>query len=453
MKTLPILVAACVITHPAAVNAQNAAVNWSALSGGFAITSGQSGRMLSMSEGQSFAGTSSGPVHIAEAGFLTYPWLSDLVVSVPIAAGWNMISKPVTTANDSVHHVYPTASFLYAFGFVPSTGYVQQYRMSDGLGFWEKFPASATASIGGTARSLDSIPVSPGWNMIGSVSSPIDTATITTAPPGIRASQYFGYSGGYSAAQTIVPGRAYWVKSNAAGKFILSTTLLAQPAASGSAGLDRFNSITITDARGSSQTLYIGEDVGFPVDMFEMPPPGPEGVFDTRFESQRMVEICGARAARPIVLRSAVYPVRVSWNIVSTDGRRTFDIEDGINGALLQRKEIAGTGQLTIADPVVNRLILSTGTPSVPAEFSLEQNYPNPFNPNTSIPYSLPERSMVTLTVYNTLGQEVTRLVHAVEEPGYKSVLWHAGDVASGVYFYRLQAGSFVETKKLTLLR
>jgi len=88
---------------------------------------------------------------------------------------------------------------------------------------------------------------------------------------------------------------------------------------------------------------------------------------------------------------------------------------------------------------------------ATPSGFLLKQNYPNPFNPSTTIRYELPRASHVTLTVYDVLGQEVATLVDGLEEPGYKSVEWNASAVASGVYFYRLQAGDFIQSMKLVL--
>jgi hypothetical protein len=92
-------------------------------------------------------------------------------------------------------------------------------------------------------------------------------------------------------------------------------------------------------------------------------------------------------------------------------------------------------------------------THALPARPVLQQNYPNPFNPWTTIPYELPRPSHVTLTVYDVLGREVATLVNGVEEPGYKSVQFNASDMASGVYFCRLQSGNVVDTKKILLLR
>jgi hypothetical protein len=91
--------------------------------------------------------------------------------------------------------------------------------------------------------------------------------------------------------------------------------------------------------------------------------------------------------------------------------------------------------------------------PAAVKEFALEQNYPNPFNPTTVIQYALPLRARANVTVFNALGQVVRELVNEDEDAGVHEVRFDGTGVASGVYFYRLRAGSYVETKKLTLLR
>jgi hypothetical protein len=83
----------------------------------------------------------------------------------------------------------------------------------------------------------------------------------------------------------------------------------------------------------------------------------------------------------------------------------------------------------------------------------MEQNYPNPFNPSTTIHYALPERSTVSLTIYNSLGEKVSILVEEAQEPGYHDVKFDGTALASGVYFYRIQAGDYVATKKLILMK
>ncbi|MGD1046538.1 MAG: T9SS type A sorting domain-containing protein [Bacteroidota bacterium] len=88
-----------------------------------------------------------------------------------------------------------------------------------------------------------------------------------------------------------------------------------------------------------------------------------------------------------------------------------------------------------------------------PTEFSLLQNYPNPFNPRTTIKYLIPQTSFVSITVYDILGKEVTRLVNEEKLSGTYEVLFDGGKLSSGVYFYRLHAGSFLKTNKLMLLK
>ncbi|MCH7771675.1 MAG: T9SS type A sorting domain-containing protein, partial [Bacteroidetes bacterium] len=90
---------------------------------------------------------------------------------------------------------------------------------------------------------------------------------------------------------------------------------------------------------------------------------------------------------------------------------------------------------------------------SYPSEFKLEQNYPNPFNPTTTIKYQIPELGLVTLKVYDILGREVKELVNAEKPVGTYEVVFNAKSLPSGIYVYELQAGDYIETKKLVLLK
>ena len=91
--------------------------------------------------------------------------------------------------------------------------------------------------------------------------------------------------------------------------------------------------------------------------------------------------------------------------------------------------------------------------PEVPDVFALNQNYPNPFNPSTEIAFDLPVASHVELTIYNVLGQKVETLVDREMEAGSHTVTWNADKVSTGVYFYRITAKDFTETKKMLMLK
>lgn len=98
-------------------------------------------------------------------------------------------------------------------------------------------------------------------------------------------------------------------------------------------------------------------------------------------------------------------------------------------------------------------LAVESDTILVPDKFGLSQNYPNPFNPGTLIKYQLPANSQVTIKVYNILGDEVATIVNEEKPAGSYEIKFDASQLSSGVYFYKLQAGSFVETKKMILLK
>lgn len=90
---------------------------------------------------------------------------------------------------------------------------------------------------------------------------------------------------------------------------------------------------------------------------------------------------------------------------------------------------------------------------ATPEGFRLYQNYPNPFNPTTIINYELGAKNHVSLKMYDVLGREVATLVNGAKEAGRHEVLFDASRLPSGMYFCRMKAGAFTETKKLTLIR
>jgi hypothetical protein len=260
-----------------------------------------------------------------------------------IDPGWNLVSTPVIPLDDSVHVLFPGSSGR-AFAFTPG-GYSIQPTISQGNGYWLRYPGSTSVTISGTLVNSDTLTVSAGWNLIGSISQPIGTSTITSDPPGMITSRFFRYSGGYVPSDSIKPGNGYWVKVNQNGLLIYSPPGSTNP----------------------NQSIHI-------VPTPELPPPPPE----------------------PRIPAS---------------------------------------------------------TPLTPDRFALDQNYPNPFNPSTVIRYSLPVQSHVALRIYNVLGQELKTLIEEPQDAGYKSVSWDAADLGSGIYFYKLTAGSFIDVKKMVLIR
>jgi len=133
---------------------------------------------------------------------------------------------------------------------------------------------------------------------------------------------------------------------------------------------------------------------------------------------------------------------------------RTFDIvfvDNNHGGGLIVSSKydtvVHYTGSVVITG------VVNTTSNRVPARFTLSQNFPNPCNPSTTINYQLPVTGFVRLKVYDVLGREIKTLVNIQQAPGTYSVTFNAEGLSSGVYFYRLQAGSFVQTKKLVVVK
>ncbi|MDP2208032.1 MAG: BACON domain-containing carbohydrate-binding protein [Bacteroidota bacterium] len=259
-------------------------------------------------------------------------------------SGWNLLSLPLDVENGFYQTNFQnTVSRPFAY----VGGYKNEDTLVNGFGYWLKFGSEQDVTIKGSNIAFFTIPVQQRWNIIGSISYPVPVSLISSEPPGLITSMFFGYDGNnYQHTDTIEPGKGYWVKVNQAGSLILSSTY---------AGL----------AKSSASHIRI-------MATSELPPPPPD--------------------------------------------ENTVSVE-------------------------------------IPKQFALEQNYPNPFNPITVFRYQLPIGCKVTLRIYNLLGQEIKSLVNDWQDAGYKTVEWDASNFASGVYFYRINAGSFIQTKKLILMR
>lgn len=110
-------------------------------------------------------------------------------------------------------------------------------------------------------------------------------------------------------------------------------------------------------------------------------------------------------------------------------------------------KQIDRDGQFKYSE------IANVNITTTPIKFGIDQNYPNPTNPSTTISFAIPTRSHVTLTVFNTLGQKVAELENAEKDAGPYNVTFDVSGLASGVYLYRMEAGSFVQTRKLVVVK
>jgi hypothetical protein len=135
-----------------------------------------------------------------------------------------------------------------------------------------------------------------------------------------------------------------------------------------------------------------------------------------------------------------------------------FGDNDGDDGEIFVSEVAIWSKALSSADVArIGKIDPSVGIidNEIPSRFELSQNYPNPFNPSTTIKFSLTNAEIVNtkLVVFNAIGQQVAELVNQPLSAGTHEVVFNANNLPSGIYFYRLQSGSFVETKKMVLLK
>jgi hypothetical protein len=268
----------------------------------------------------------------------------------------------------------------------------------------------------------------------------------------------YGYTNGIFAAWIIEPGKGYWLKASGEGYIVLVPATSKTVAEN----WNSYNSITITDKLERSQTLYAAEDAENRIDMnrYEMPPLPPQGEFDARYKSSRILETYHPSdkvGEFPIVLQSAVYPLEVSFDVKS--GGKGLELLELENGKILASHPLNKQGRMVIKKGNANSLMLRiTDSKMLPKEFALSQNYPNPFNPSTTINYDLPITGYVTLTVYDILGRRIKTLLNEVRPAGFHSAEWDARNdhnlpVPSGTYFVRMTSSKQSFVRKMLLLR
>lgn len=365
--------------------------------------------------------------------------------TVSYIAGWNLISIPRTCLDYSKIGFFPNAisnAFKYAGSYIITS------VLENRIGFWVKLRSDTMVVFTGAPRTYDTDSLNPGWNMIGTLSSAVVAASITPNPSNAVISKYFGYNHGYKIVDTLLPGMGYWVKADTvATLFLTSSGPSAKPAAKSQSSFETFDKLTVRDAKGNEQVLYLSHD-NIQKNIYEMPPVPFSEAFDVRFSSNRFVEQVAADRNQdfPISISGATYPVTISWETKSASSG--LSIASG-----KQEKALSGSSSIRITSANENVHILASSSLNIPKVFALVQNYPNPFNPTTNIRFDVPEQAMVQITVYNVLGERVADLVSSVQNAGSHSLEWNATDnagqqLASGVYFYSIKATSVTDVNK-----
>lgn len=360
------------------------------------------------------------------------------VMSTHVNSGWNIVSVPMNMEDMNVTSVFPTAS-SQAYSY--NNGYNAVSETEPGSGYWLKFNNSSNIVFSGEPAS-GNVQLSEGWNLIGPMAYEMDVNNISTNPVGIIYSSFYSFNNGYTVAETLMPGKGYWVKSTGNGEIVYNTSVKKEN--TGYATTPNENRIIFTDADGYQSILEFAANSTNVTD--ELPPLPPAGVPDIRFTSNNRVEAAGVNE---ISLNSVSYPVTVR---VEGTG---ITITDNFGGQIVNATLEAGNS-FVISDQRITTLKVNSTV--IPAEFGLSQNYPNPFNPSTTISFALPVDSKVKIVLYNMLGEKVADIISADLSAGSHEADFNASSLSSGMYIYNISASgsdgrNFTDTKKMMLMK
>lgn len=361
-------------------------------------------------------------------------------VNVSYIEGWNMVSMPVDMAHDSYLDMMPDAEAGTLFGY--DSGYTASTTMAVGDGYWVSMNSDSDVTFNGAAVESLALDVAADWNMIGSVTQ---EANITDENSIVDA--VWAYNNGYFIPTSIMPGRAYWVAATEAGTIEVSSSATASPSSlAGTIDTNLFHNLSVQSGDGEVNLYFAGElsdDIS--ALRTAMPPAPPSGLFDVRIAGNQWIS---SEDVIAVELQHGSEEVNIS-----VQGDELYELVIFSGSEELSRQELSEGETIIIPQSADNFTIGLYDASAIPDVFSLDQNYPNPFNPSTTIRFGVPEAADVKLEVFNMLGQRVATLVNESKDAGFYNVAFDASSLSSGMYIYRLQSGSFVETRKLMLIK
>jgi len=423
--------------------------------------------------------------------------LADDSLFTTVSMGWNLWGAPIDPTNDTmtVNLNDDYSTYWTTYDFV-NGGYTFDGILKYNEGYWLGALSAATIDVIGTPLDTDiSMDLAQGWDLVSnplvldvSVDSLMFTSNSVTkthaeALTAGWINSIYGYDGtGYVGATTFEPWKGYWI---AVMEDSISMTYPIHKHTNGSTRNSRETGWRIafessiesandmTAVIGTDQTA--SDDFDSQFDEVKPPiPPNPDYVsismnhsdwehpLGDEFAVDIRNEIPATENKEWIVsVESSEPQVTVSWTLENIPEDYEIGIDADGDGffedmRLVSNVTIASGSDFSIL--VGSSVLGADFEAAIPEIFALHQNYPNPFNPTTSIRFDLPEDALVRITVYDLLGRQIINLVNTDMTAGYRSALWNGTDtygkpVSSGMYIYQIQAGSFVQSKKMVLLK
>ncbi len=383
--------------------------------------------------------------------------------NINILDGWNLLGLPLQTFSPNYENIFPNAVGVPLTFY--NNEYIQEVDLSIGKGYWLYFPNESYSLLEGIAFSDINISLSTGWNLISGISYPVNVSSITDPNHLIVPETFYEFNGSYISANTLTPGKGYWVLSNNDGQITISNDesnnqLLC------SSFLQSSSSLKLTNNNNKTCRLYFDGSIPNDETNRYSLPPVPEylnDIFDVRNSTnEKYIE-----EGDIINVRNSSYPIIISFennsdesnewllSVIENGGKITADSATGVftETFILKEEEI-----ITISKPIKNLVLSKISNDQIPNNFILYNSYPNPFNSSTVIKYSLPNHGNVNFIIYDILGRIIKTIFIEHDNGGLKQLIWDGtnetgADVSSGVYLCTMKFGSTQRTTKITLLK
>ena len=385
-----------------------------------------------------------------------------------IKEGWNFLSLPVNAVNTKYNVLYPNVINKPIF-FTPNT-YQSDEILRAGIGYFMRYSSTIDKTFAGTyiseistargnaPRVYPSTGGRGGWNSVGSISTPVSVNNINfetfngTTPDKNYTLEYgvwrYVTNEGYKEVSTILPGLGYWIKVDNNGYYGLKQDDLKVIGSSNNRRSDIYSSATkieIKDNGANKGELYIvGNDVN--IDKYELPPVPPTGVFDVRFRNNFKVDNSNQTV---INMQGVEYPVSISVNYPTTD----LVLSDALTGEVYGKIAKGSVGNVIVNSSISNAVVINK-VEKLNAEFGIEV-YPNPVqvNGNLNVAYSLTNEEMVSISLYDMLGNKVASILNANVQAGTHTLNFDVNNVSAGNYIIKIEAGSNVMTQKVNVIK
>ncbi len=411
---------------------------------------------------------------------LTISYKKESIANIKYKKEWSLISIPFPVINNNVSALFAdTNTSVFEFDGT----YSLTKNLEFGKGYWIKPTDEGTFSVKGS-EIFTPIELHDGWNLFGAYNQDVSLENLEILPEGILQSNIYSFENGYHIADTLKEGKGYWIKIKNSGQLNFTEfpansiaskykTKIAPKFSFNIFASDTTNNeIMLTFGLDSLATDSLDEKFG----ETEIPPLPPQGLFDIRILSADtlITTTTDIRNIKKNVqvhilkyqLSNSLHKLKLKWNLplgvtmnistLSNEGGLSLNYSSGKDSTTLPNIQ---DDKIKITF-IYSDLILSERNNNIISyRFNLEQNYPNPFNPTTTIKYTLPVEKFyatsqhVELKVYDILGREVTTLVNKQQLPGKYKIVFNASGLSSGIYYYQLKAGKYIQTKKMILLR